>query len=341
MVRVGIIGAGGIARTHAAALGASDRARLTAVACGAGAAALAAEAGATFHPSVEDLLADPAVDAVVVCTPAGVRRGYAVAAAERGKHVLVEKPIEATLAAGKAIVAACARHGVALGVVFQSRFKPDAAAARAAAVGGELGVPVLGSVAVKWHRPAAYYASAAWRGTRALDGGGALINQAIHTVDLLLWCFGDVATVRARSANRLHLGLEVEDTVVAHLEFASGALGVIEATTAANPGSPRRLELHGTAGTVVLVDDEVHEWSLASGASAPARTAGAATAFAASSHLMSDHRWHQRQIEEFVDAVAQGRPPLVDGREGLRSLALVEAVYRAARTGRTVRVAGV
>lgn len=340
-MRFGIIGAGSIARTHAAALRASDVARLTAVAGGSGAEALAAEEGAVFHARVDDLLGDPAVDAVVVCTPAGVRRGYAIAAAERGKHVLVEKPIEVSVARGRAIVDACARHGVALGVVFQSRFKPDAAAARAAVARGDLGEPVLGSVAVKWHRPPAYYASAAWRGTRALDGGGALINQAIHTVDLLLWCFGDVARVRARAANRRHAALEVEDTVVAHLEFASGALGVLEATTAAHPGSPRRLELHGTAGTVVLVDDEVHEWSLASGAPAPERTAGAATAFAASTHLMSDHRWHQRQIEEFVDAVAQGRAPLVDGREGLRSSALVEAVYRSARTGRGVRVEGV
>lgn len=341
MLRFGIVGAGSIARTHAAALAASDRARLVAVAGGSGAAALAAEAGARCHARVDDLLADPDVDAVIVATPAGVRLGYAVAAAEHGKHVLVEKPIEVSVARGRAIVDACARHGVALGVVFQSRFKPDVAAAHAAVAAGALGAPVLGSVAVKWHRPPAYYASAAWRGTRALDGGGVLINQAIHTVDLLLWCFGDVARVRARAARRRHLGLEVEDTLVAELEFASGALGTIEATTAASPGSPRRLELHGTEGTVVLVDDEVAEWSTASGAPAPARTVDAATAFAASSHVMSDHRWHQRQLEDFADAVAQGRPPRVDGREGLRSLALVEAAYRAARTGRAVRVAEV
>lgn len=341
MLRFGIIGAGTIARTHAAALRASDRARLVAVAGGSGAAAMAAAESATFHPRVDDLFADDAVDAVILCTPAGVRRDHAIGAAEHGKHVLAEKPIEVSVARGRAIVAACERHGVALGVVFQARFKPSVAAARAAIASGELGSPVLGSGAVKWHRPPSYYASAAWRGTRALDGGGALINQAIHTVDLLLWCFGDVARVRARVANRLHAGLEVEDTVVAQLEFASGALGVLEATTAAHPGSPRRLELHGTAGTVVLVDDEVHEWSLASGAPAPTRGLETGTGLAASSHVGSEHRWHQRQIEEFVDAVEQRRAPLVDGREGLRSLAVVEAVYRAARTGRAVRVADV
>jgi len=147
---------------------------------------------------------------------------------------------------------------------------------------------------------------------------------------------GDVARVHARTANRLHRGIEVEDTVVAHLEFAGGALGVIEATTAAYPGSARRIELHGTAGTVTLVDDEVAEWALRDGAPRPLRDVAADTAFARATHVMDDFRWHQRQIEDFVEAALQGRAPLVDGREGLRSLDLVLAVYASARTGRSV-----
>ena len=336
-LRFGIIGAGNIARTHAAAMRASDRARLTAVAGGEAAAALAAEEGARHHADPQALLDDPDVDVVVLCTPSGVRHGYTVAAAERGKHVLVEKPIEVDVDRARAMIAACERHGVALGVVFQSRFKPHCAAVREAVARGSLGDLVLGSMAVKWHRPPAYYANAEWRGTWALDGGGPLINQAIHNVDLLLWFAGDVRRVRATSANRLHRGIEVEDTVVAQLEFVGGGLGAMEATTAAYPGSPRRLELHGTAGTIVLLDDEVSEWALRDQTPAPA-PAAATTAFAAATHVMSEHRWHQKQIEDFVDAVAAGRPPLVDGREGLRSLELVRAVYASARTGAAVEV---
>jgi len=341
MLRFGLIGAGNIARTHAAAIRASDRATLTAVAGGGSAAALAAGAGARHHADAAALIADPEVDAVVLCTPSGVRRGYAVAAAEWGKHVLAEKPIEVGRERALALIEACERHGVTLGVVFQSRFKPHPAAVRAAVAAGALGAPVLGSLAVKWHRPPAYYASAPWRGTWALDGGGALINQAIHGVDQLLWFMGDVARVDARTANRLHRGIEVEDTVVAHLEFASGALGVLEATTAAFPGSARRIELHGTAGTVALVDDEVAEWALPGGPARPTDEVSAATAFARATHVMDDFRWHQRQIEDFVDAVEQGRRPLVDGREGLRSLELVLAVYASARTRRSVAVPAV
>lgn len=337
-LRFGIVGAGNIARTHAAAIRASDRATLAAVAGGSGAAELAAAEGARHHAEPAVLFDDPAVDAVILCTPSGVRRDYAVAAAEHGKHVLVEKPIEVDRARAEAIVAACAHHGVTLGVVYQSRFKPHCEAVRAAVERGALGTSVLASMAVKWHRPAAYYADTAWRGTWAFDGGGALINQAIHNVDLLLWFQGDVRRVHAATANRLHQGIEVEDTVVAHLEFADGGLGVLEATTATHPGSPRRIELHGTDGTIVLLDDEVHEWALRDGSPVPGHDVAAATAFAASTHVMSDHRWHQRQLEDFVDAVREHRPPRVDGREGLRSLALVLAVYESARTGRTVEV---
>lgn len=339
VLRFGLIGAGNIARTHADALRASDRARLVAVAGGAGAERMAADEGVGYHADAVGLCGDAGVDAVILCTPSGVRHDYVLAAADRGKHVLVEKPIEVDLARAEAMVRACERAGVALGVVFQSRYKPHPAAARAAVARGALGTPVMASMAVKWHRPPEYYASAAWRGTWALDGGGPLINQAIHNLDLLLWCMGDVARVRAATANRLHRDIEVEDTVVAQLVFENGALGVLEATTAAYPGSPRRLELHGTDGTIVLLDDEVAEWELRDGTPAPAREAAAVVAAARATHVMAEFRWHQRQIDDFTDAVLSGRRPRLDGREGLRSLALARAVYEAARAGEEVEVA--
>lgn len=340
-MRFALIGAGNIARTHAAAIRASDRATLVAVAGGPGAERMAADEGTRYHPDPAALCGDPDVDAIVLCTPSGIRSEYVLAAADCGKHVLVEKPIHVDLARAREMVEACERAGVILGVVLQSRFKPHPAAARAAIARGSLGDPVLGSMAVKWHRPPEYYASADWRGTRALDGGGALMNQAIHNVDMLLWLWGDVARVRAATANRLHRGIEVEDTVVAQLEFANGALGVLEATTATYPGSPRRVELHGTAGTITLIDDEVGEWDLRDGTPPPSREVSAAVAAARATHVMADHRWHQLQIDDFVDAVREGRPPAVDGREAMRSLALVLAVYEAAATGQAVGVAGV
>jgi len=338
MLRFALIGAGNIARTHADALRASDRSRLVAVAGGPGAEQMAADEGVRYHPDPTALCGDSEVDAVILCTPSGIRRDYTLAAAACGKHVLVEKPIEVDLGRAREMVTACERAGVTLGVVFQSRFKPHVEAAQAAVARGALGDLVLASMAVKWHRPPEYYASADWRGTWAFDGGGPLINQAIHNVDMLLWIMGDVRRVRAATANRLHRDIEVEDTVAAQLEFASGALGVLEATTAAYPGSPRRLELHGTAGTITLLDDEVAEWDLQDGTPAPANEVAAAVAAARATHVMADFRWHQRQIEDFVDAVTQGGRPRVDGREGLRSLALVRAVYEAARTGGAVEV---
>ncbi len=338
MLRFGLIGPGNIALTHAAAMRASSSARLVAVAGGDPAAELAAQEDAVHFEDASEMMADPNVDAVVLCTPSGVRRDYALEAAERGKHLLVEKPIDVSLVSAREIIEACERHGVTLGVVFQSRFKPHPTAVREVVAGGGLGEVVLGSMAVKWHRPPEYYASAEWRGTWAFDGGGALINQAIHNVDMLLWFLGDVLRVRAQTANRLHREIEVEDTVVAQLEFANGALGVIEASTAAFPGSARRIELHGTAGTVTLLDDEVDEWEFRDGTPRPREEVSAATVAARATHVMSDHRWHQLQIEDFVDAVARGRAPFVDGREGLRSLELVLAVYESARTGEVVEV---
>jgi predicted dehydrogenase len=184
---------------------------------------------------------------------------------------------------------------------------------------------------VKWYRPPEYYSGSRWRGTITLDGGGALINQAVHTVDLLLYLLGDVVRVQSRTATALH-AIEVEDTAIAVLEFASGALGVIQATTAAYPGYPRRVEITGTEGTVILEQDRIlatnlrHPQSITS-AAAPEENQSASSA------LVSDARGHQALIEDFLQAIERNSAPICDGREGRRSIALVEAIYRAARNG--------
>jgi predicted dehydrogenase len=189
----------------------------------------------------------------------------------------------------------------------------------------------LVSARVPWWRPPEYYSGSRWRGTWVLDGGGALMNQGVHTVDLLVWLLGDVARVQARTATLRH-AIEVEDTAVAVLEFASGAVGALEATTAAYPGYPRRLELTGTEGTVVVEHDRI----MAADLRAPVEGLTTGTGDAnrsASSPVVSDVSGHRAVLEDFLQAIGTGRRPFCDGREARRSVALVEAIYRSARTG--------
>src|SRR5262249_54712386 len=189
-------------------------------------------------------------------SPSGLHAEQGIGAARRGLHVLVEKPIDVTTARADALIAEAARAGVTLGVIFQDRLKPDVVRMKALVDAGRLGAPILASARVRWYRPPSYYEGSRWRGTRALDGGGALMNQGVHTVDLLLWLFGPVRRVSAAAATRLH-AIEVEDTAVAALEFASGALGTLEAATSAFPGYSRRLELTGANGTLILDGDDL------------------------------------------------------------------------------------
>lgn len=325
-LRVGIVGAGTIAATHARALREARNARLAGVAGGSRAEAFAREHACERFEDPYAMIRSGAVGAISICTPSGARRDLALAAADAGVHVLVEKPIEVTLERARAMIHACERAGVTLGVVYQSRVKPAPAAVRDALRRGLLGEVVLADVAVKWHRPASYYASGAWRGTRALDGGGVLMNQAIHGVDLLLWLLGDARNLRARAAALRH-PLEVEDTLVVQFDLANGGFGTLQATTAAFPGSPQRLELHGTAGAVALVGDRIERWEVAA---EPPDEGGGADLGGAASPAVADARWHRLVIEDFAEAVASGRAPLVPGREGARSLAFVLAAYRAA-----------
>jgi UDP-N-acetyl-2-amino-2-deoxyglucuronate dehydrogenase len=307
-VRIGIIGAGGISDTHVRAALGIPGAEVVAV-YGRNlqkTAALAASAGAAACDSLDALLAHP-MDMVAIGSPSGLHAEQAIAAARRGLHVLVEKPLDVTTAKIDALLAEADQARVLVGVFFQERFSPDIVALKQQVAGGALGIPVLISGHVNWYRPPEYYAASKWRGTKALDGGGVLINQAIHTLDLLLHLFGPVSRVTGRTATRLH-AIDVEDTAAALLEFENGALGVFECTTAAYPGFPRRIEVTGTKGTVVQEE-------------------------AARSAAVADATPHRRVLEDFIDAVKTGRAPACDGREGRRSVAVIEALYRSARSG--------
>jgi len=270
---------------------------------------------------------------VAVGSPSGLHGEHATAAARRGLHVLVEKPIEITTARVDALIAEAARAGVTLGVIFQDRVKPDIVRLKEVVDAGELGRPILASARVKWYRPPEYYGGSRWRGTWALDGGGALMNQGVHTVDLVLWLAGPVRRVFARAAAKLHR-IEVEDTAVAVLEFASGAFGTLEATTSAYPGYARRLELTGSEGTAILDGDQldlagvrhVSDTSLT-----PVRhrsDTSQAPPVNASSPVVADVSAHRRVFEDFIRAVSEGRPPLCDGTAARASVAVIEAIYR-------------
>ncbi|NOK59416.1 MAG: Gfo/Idh/MocA family oxidoreductase [Chloroflexi bacterium AL-W] len=333
-----IVGTGMVARYHAEAIAQTPGAKLIAV-CrsdAAGAQQAAEQFGVPCETNYEALLARPDVDVVCICTPSGMHAAQTIQAAQAGKHVLVEKPMALTLADADAMIRACYDANVQLGVVLQRRTDPTFSMVRASITAHELGEMVLGSVNVPYVRPQTYYDSAAWRGTWALDGGGALMNQGIHLVDLLLWYMGDVAEVHANFTTRAR-NIEVEDCVTATLRFASGALGSMVATTAAEPGFPHRVEVYGTAGGVQIEGETVVRWNGGGSHRAATTTmSGSADAGAGGSPTGISAVGHTNIVMDFVDAIGSGCAPLVPGAEGRRSLALVLAIYEAARSGQAV-----
>ena len=334
-MNIGLIGAGNISGTHARAIGEIPGAAVSAVVAPTRdrAAALAAQYGAAAYDSLDAFLNHRPMEMVVIGSPSGLHGEHGIAAARRGLHVLVEKPIEITTARVDALIAAAAQAGVTLGVIFQDRVKPDIARLKEVVDTGALGTPILASARVKWYRPPEYYGGSRWRGTWALDGGGALMNQGVHTVDLLLWLAGPVRRVYARAAAKLHK-IEVEDTAVAVLEFASGALGTLEATTSAYPGYARRLELTGSQGTAILDGDQLdlrgvrHQSDNGQTPVSYQSDTGQTPPVNASSPVVADVSAHRRVVEDFIRAVTGRRPPLCDGAAARASVAVIEAIYR-------------
>ena len=332
---IGLIGSGNITQTHARAASAIPGVKIGAI---FGTNEQTTGRLATAHNSdayrdFTEFLAHKPMDLVMLGTPSGLHAEQGIAAAQRGLHVLTEKPIDITTKNADALIAAADKANVKLGVIFQDRLKPNIQRLKAWLDSSLLGKPLLVDARVPWYRPPEYYSNSRWRGTLALDGGGALINQAIHTVDLLVWLLGDVARLQARTATVLHK-IEVEDTAVATLEFASGVVGTLLATTAAYPGYPRRLEITGTHGTVILEHDRIVAADLRN---PPQDFTGATTGDSnqsASSAAVTDISGHKAVLEDFLQAIANNTEPICNGREGRRSLAIVEAIYSSAAKSR-------
>jgi len=337
-IHVGLIGAGNISETHARAAAAIPDVAIVGVYAPTRAHAerLAAQYGGAAHDTLDSLLDHRPLDLVVIGSPSGLHAEHGIAAAARGIHVLVEKPIDVTTARADALIDEAARAGATLGVIFQDRLKPDALQVKALVDGGRLGRPILATAQVKWYRTPEYYRDSRWRGTQALDGGGALMNQGVHTVDLLLWLFGPVRRVFGRSATMLHR-IESEDTAVAVLEFANGALGTIEAATSAYPGYSRRIELTGSEGTIVLDGDRLAGVDL-KGTSGSGGARGAAATASASSPIVADASAHQRVLEDFIRAIRTHTAPSCDGRGGRQSVALIEAIYASSRRNESIEL---
>jgi len=343
--RFGIIGLGMISHFHAKAIQAMKGARLVAVASRSKAKAdeFAAQYGVEGLGSYRALVERDDIDIVTICTPSGAHQEPATMAAQHGKHILCEKPLEVTLPRLDRMVEVCRRHRVLLGGIFPSRTSEVYQQIKRAVDAGRLGRITLGSAYVKWWRPQTYYDSAAWRGTRKLDGGGCLMNQGIHTIDLLQWFMGPAVEVRAFTACLAHTRIEVEDVAAVAIRFKSGALGVIEGATSAWPGHAKKIELCGDQGGVATREDDLATWTFAKPARGDAALLARLGARDTGKGGAADPKaisfiGHQRQFEDFVAALRAGRAPMVDGAEGRKAVELILAIYRSARTGRTVRL---
>ena len=340
-----VIGTGMIAEVHAQAIKDTPEARLVAVWTRAADKrhAFAERFGCRAAESLASLVADPAVRAVTIATPSGAHADVAVPFLEAGKAVLCEKPLEVNLAAVDRILAAEKRGGGVLAGVFQMRLGRGARLLKDAVEAGRFGRLTLGSAYIKWWRSPEYYASSPWKGTLRMDGGGALINQGIHAVDLLQWIAGLPEEVSAFTARLAHPGIEAEDTVAATLRYAHGGLGVIEASSSSWPGSDLRIEIMGSRGSAVLVNDRIERWEFAEPQPEDEKIR---TSFADGAQMKvgsgdprgMSWREHRVLVGDLAQALQADRAPMIPGAEARRAVSLVMAIYESARSGQTVRL---
>jgi predicted dehydrogenase len=350
MVRFGVVGCGSIHGTHCDALKEIEGATLTAVydIVPERAKASAEKYGVIAAKSLNDLF--KRVDAICVCVPSGLHSTIAIKAAKAGKHVISEKPIDVTYAHAKAMVDACRANKVKLGVISQHRFARDMQRLKEATQGGEFGRVIQGDAYIKWYRTQAYYDSGDWRGTWKLDGGGCLMNQGVHYVDMLQWVMGGVKSVQAQVRTSTHK-IEVEDMVVAMLEFKNGAIGVLEASTSAYPGMSERLEIHGAFGSAVIEGDHNRLWKVDPNAPIDPSPYGNGVTKQPTpkEELMGEKSqeegsgaadptaiWggqHRMQIEDFTHAILDDRDPFITGEMAIEPLKIILAIYKSGKRG--------
>ncbi len=354
--RFGVVGCGSVGPTHCAAIGQMPDAELAAVAdlIPERAQNTAKKFGvARIYGDFHDMLADPDIDILNFATPSGMHADHAIAALEAGKHVVVEKPMEVSLAAADRMIAAENRTGKKLTIISQHRFDKASQLVKGLIDSGKLGQIILADASVKWWRKQEYYDSGEWRGTWELDGGGALMNQGVHTVDVLQWLTGGVSSVYGLTKTGAHDRIEVEDIAVAALQFKCGAVGTLTATTAAFKGFPVRIDIYGTLGTAIIEGDRLkmlsfksgesfdteeaaaHAISVAQGGTASVKDEAAGrTAKAEQGATWGDA--HRAQLENFLHAIRTNGRPLIDGPAARLPLEVVLAVYESFKTAKRV-----
>lgn len=334
----GVIGCGFIGMLHAGVIAALDGAYLAAVADSD--AEKTEEAvrkwGCRSYKDYHEMLRDPDVAVVSVCLPSGMHSSVTIEAARDRKHVICEKPIDIHVERAQEMVDTCRECGVELGVIMQHRFDKPIVLLKQAAAEGKLGKLLWGASRTIWYRDEEYFSNP-WRGTWEFDGGGSLMNQSIHYIDLLLDIFGKVKSVNGKCRRLLHQEIETEDVGIANLEFANGCLGTVEGTTTAYPGLYAELAVFAEKGTVIIRNDELLFYQLKDGESkafscllnpAKANTLHQDAAISTDSH--------ERQYRDFVQAVTEGRKPLVTGEDALESLKLIKAIYESSEQGREI-----
>lgn len=339
-MKFGIIGAGMIANFHAQAIKAMEGGELHSIygRRPESVAESAKEHGCKGHTDLDEFLADPELEIVTIATPSGAHLEPALAAAAAGKHIVCEKPLEVTPERIDQMIEACEKAGVTLSGIFNRRFHPAMAVFKKAVDDGRFGTLTMADAQVKWYRDQPYYDSGAWRGTWALDGGGALMNQSIHLIDQLIYLAGDIKSVCASMACLAHTGIEVEDTAVAMLEFKNGARGVIQGSTACWPGHPAEVNLSGDKGSVFLTDEQFSHWKFTEETPEDEEVRqtmmqGAGAGLGAADPKAINFTGHQRNFEDVVTAIREGRAPSVGGAEARKAVALICAIYESAKNG--------
>lgn len=339
-LKIGIIGIGTIADVHAQAINASDNMELLSAYSRNKENVLRFSKKYNIQGFTDwnKFINDQELDVVSICTPNGTHLDYGEKAAEAKKHVIVEKPIEVTLERAQKLINACKKNDVQLAIIYQSRFMDNMQELKDLLDNNGLGKLFMGDAYIKWYRSQAYYDSGAWRGTIELDGGGVLINQAIHTVDLLQWLMGDVDTIYGQTGTFTH-NLECEDNAVATLRYKNGAIGVIQASTSVQPSQSRKIEIHGEKGSVLIDGDKV-TISLAGELSKKENSTTKELSGAGSSSPMDGFSFdaHQRQFDAIANAIRNNEIPPVSGEESLRSLAIVLGIYESARTNTKIHL---
>ena len=337
-LRFGIIGCGLISNWHADAILRIAGAELVAATdvSEKSRKAFSEKYKVKVYDSVEELLASD-IDVVSICTPSGLHAPQAIQAANAGKHVIVEKPMAITLQQADEIIEAAEKNSVKISVISQLRFSQSIQKVKNAINENLLGRLVSGDVYMKFFRSQEYYDQSGWRGTWKMDGGGALMNQGIHGIDLLCYLMGPVKYVHGFTRT-LARNIEVEDTASAILEYENGALGVIQGTTSIYPGLPRRIEISGDKGTIILEEDKIVKWCIEGQETPDEFVSGSSTNKSFSDPAAFGIEGHILQISDMVDAINSNRRPMVDQYEGRRPVELILSIYESSRTGKTIKL---